>query len=57
LKKKPIVAEKYREAFNATIERGYIRKVTPEERAEPGWYIPHFAMVKEDKETSKVRIV
>jgi hypothetical protein len=58
LSKKPGVAETYAAAFNANIEKGYIEKI-PSEQANgtPGWYLPHFAVVKEEKETTKVRIV
>lgn len=56
LRKKPIeVAEQYRRAFEALIEKGYI--VHLPEVKERGWYLPHFAVIREDKETTKVRIV
>jgi hypothetical protein len=57
LRKKPDIAEKYQTTFNANIEKGYIVKIPPGEIEKPGWYLPHFAVFKEEKETTKVRIV
>lgn len=57
LRKKPDVADKYKTAFNANIEKGYIKKISAQEASKPGWYLPHFAVFKEEKETTKVRIV
>ena len=38
--------------------KGYIRKLEPGEADDgPSWYLPHFPVVREDKETTKVRIV
>ncbi|XP_064624611.1 uncharacterized protein LOC135486058 [Lineus longissimus] len=56
-RRRPEVGEQYKNAFNQNIEKGYVRKLSPEEASEKGWYLPHFAIVKKDKETTKVRIV
>jgi hypothetical protein len=56
-KKRPEVKEQYREAFKKNIEKGYISKISQEKAAEEGWYLPHFAVIKQDKQTTKVRIV
>ncbi|XP_064646567.1 uncharacterized protein LOC135499619 [Lineus longissimus] len=57
LKKKPEVQRQYRDAFQQNVDKGYIQKVGPVEAARDGWYLPHFAIVKQDKQTTKVRIV
>ncbi|XP_068728654.1 uncharacterized protein [Montipora capricornis] len=58
LLKKPEVERRYKEAMNANVEMGYVRKLEPNE-AEDGrsWYLPHFPVIREDRETTKVRIV
>ena len=44
--------------MEANVAKGYIRKLEPREIDDaPSWYLPHFPVVREDKETSKVRIV
>lgn len=58
LKRRPAVAEKYKQVMEANLAKGYIRKLEPEEvDTGPEWYLPHFPVVREDKETTKVRIV
>ena len=58
LKRRPDVAEKYCQVLEANVNKGYIRKLEPGEVDDgPSWYLPHFPVVREDKETTKVRIV
>ena len=58
LLRRPRVAERYKEAMNANLDKGYVRKVHPDELdTRPGWYLPHFPVIREDKQTTKVRIV
>ena len=57
LKRKPEVAERYKEVFRDNLEKGYIREVPPEEVHKTGWYLPHFGVVKEERSTTKVRVV
>ena len=58
LKRRPDVAEKYCQVLEANVTKGCIRKLEPGEVHDgPSWYLPHFPMVREDKETTKVRIV
>ena len=58
LLKKPEVARRYKEAMNANVEKGYVRKLEANETEDcPGWYLPHFPVIREDRETTKVRIV
>ena len=48
----------YSEVITKYLEKGYIRKVEPSEK-EPmkKWYLPHFAIPKSDRATTKTRIV
>ncbi|CAG2212809.1 unnamed protein product [Mytilus edulis] len=40
------------------IEKGYVRKVSTKEETVTGkWYLPHFPVIRPDKETTKTRIV
>ena len=42
------------------ILKAYVRKLTTQEVEQCGsnqWFLPHFAVVREDKETTKVRVV
>ena len=58
LLKKPEVARRYKEAMNANVEKSYIRKFEPNEGVDgPSWYLPHFPVIREDRETTKVCIV
>ena len=44
--------------MEANVAKGYIRKLEPGEIDDGlSWYLPHFPVVREDKETTKVRIV
>lgn len=52
------VVEKYCQVLEANVTKGYIRKLEPGEVDDgPRWYLPHFPVVREGKETTKVRIV
>ena len=58
LLKKPEVARRYKEAMNANAEKDYVRKLEPNEGEDgPSWYPPHFPVIREDRETTKVCIV
>ena len=58
LLKKPEVARRYKEAMNANVEKGYKRKLESSEAEDgPSWYLPLFPVIREDRETTKVRIV
>lgn len=44
--------------MNANVQKGYVRKLEPNEAEDgPSWYLPHFPIIREDKDTTKVRIV
>ena len=48
----------YAQTIQAYVEKGYLRKVQPDEESPPEvWYLPHFPIVCMDKTTTKVRIV
>ena len=58
LQRRPDVAEKYCQVMEANEAKGYIRKLEPGEIDDgPSWYLPHSPVIREDKETTKVRIV
>ena len=50
--------EEYQRTIKAYVEKGYLRKLSPEEKLTPSaWYLPHFPIVKLEKSTTKVRII
>jgi len=52
------VSKMYADNLGQYLQKGYIREVPPTEVSfTSAWYLPHFAVVKPDKLTSKVRIV
>ena len=59
LRQKPSVAEEYRRVMLAHEAKGYIRPVSDAsaESDVDQWYLPHFPVVREDKTTTKVRVV
>ena len=46
----------YSEIFKDYERKGYIQKV-PKSQVEKQWFLPHFPVVKEDRITTKVRVV
>ena len=57
LQRRPEVAKRYQEVFDDNLKKGYISEVLGDDRYTPGWYLPHFGVVKEDRLTTKVRVV
>ncbi|KAJ8034197.1 hypothetical protein HOLleu_20937 [Holothuria leucospilota] len=52
------LGEEYCKVINDYEEKGYIKKVNESDKGlERAWYLPNFAVVKPDRETTKVRIV
>ena len=51
------IAMEYQATMNRHLEKGYIRQVECPEKQGAMWYLPHFAVVKRDRSTTKVRIV
>ena len=46
------------QVMTVNIDKGYIKKLTSE-RSEKGpcWYLPHFPVIREEKATTKIRII
>ena len=57
LKKDPETLVKYNEVIQDQLQTGIIEKVSQLERAEKVHYLPHHAVVREEAETTKVRVV
>jgi len=57
LLKDPQLAESYLEVISKYTQKGYISKVTPSKTEEKAWYLPHFAIVRPEKTTTKTRVV
>lgn len=55
--KTPKIAERYAAVIQSNIEKGYIEEVKDPVVNTPCWYLPHFPVIREDKSTTKVRIV
>ena len=50
------VMEAYNKVFQDYEKKGYIRQV-PKSEVEEQWFLPHFPVIKEDRVTTKVRVV
>ena len=57
LKKSPEVPYAYNKCIEQYIEKGYVTKVQEHDRSLSRWYLPHFPVLRPDKDTTKVRIV
>ena len=58
LRQETFVQSEYQKILESYISKGYLRKVSPEEkRPQKIWYLPHFPIVRMDKSTTKVRMV
>ena len=57
LRKEPATLDKYNNIINEQIESGVIEQVTDLEPAGQTHYLPHMAVVRDEAETTKVRIV
>jgi len=55
LRREPDLLTKYRSIINEYEKKGYIRRVVS--GVNPNYFIPHFPILKPEKETTKVRIV
>ncbi|XP_028393185.1 uncharacterized protein LOC114517596 [Dendronephthya gigantea] len=54
-KKGAEVSSSYQEIIEEYVKKNYVRKVSPS--TEEQWFIPHFPVIRNDKATTKVRIV
>ena len=57
LKRSPDIAYAYNRCIEQYVEKGYVTKVSKKERAKHQWYLPHFPVLRPEKDTTKVRIV
>jgi hypothetical protein len=58
LRRRPEIAIEYEKQITDQERKGYIRQIPPnEDRPTQVWYLPHFAVVRQDKATTKVRVV
>ena len=57
LVRSPAIATPYCATINQYIDKGYIKKVGDQNRNKSKWLLPHFPVIKPDKETTKTRIV
>ena len=55
-RKRPEVMQAYNKIFQDYETKDYIRRV-PQSEVEQQWFLPHFPVVKEDRVTTKVRVV
>jgi len=54
---RPEVAKEYCRTIESYIEKGYVVKKESHCSRKDSWYLLHFLLVMQDKETTKVRIV
>lgn len=52
-----LLLSKYNKIIEQYVEKGYVNKISDSETESSGWYLPHFPIVKPEKETTKIRIV
>lgn len=57
LESKPKLKEEYKKVIEEYIQLNHMEEVPREEISKPAVYLPHHAVVREDKETTKVRVV
>ena len=58
LLKEPRIAQEYGKAIGQYLTKGYVTKVSTNQDCDSvKWYLPHFPVVREDRSTTKVRIV
>ena len=55
--KRKQIQEPYSNIFNQYSKKGYIQKVSQQNLKETRWLLPHFPVVRLDKETTKIRAV
>ena len=57
LQRSPYLATTYQQVIESYIEKGYVRKVPEHEQSNSKWFLPHFPVIRPDKDTTKIRIV
>lgn len=56
-RKNPTITQSYNEIIQDYEKKNYIRKLPDPKIEENQWFLPHFPVVREDKATTKVRVV
>ena len=57
LHKSSNIRHSYSDIINQYIAKGYVRKAPENESYKSKWYLPHFTVLRPDKDTTKIRIV
>ena len=57
LQKSPNIGHAYSDIIKQYVAKGYVRKVPENESYSSKWYLPHFPVIRPDKDTTKIRIV
>ena len=57
LKRSPEIGKAYGECIKKYMERGYVRKLKEDDHLTSRWFLPHFPVLRPDKDTTKTRIV
>ena len=57
LQKSPDIARAYSDIIDQYIAKGYVRNVPETKLPNSKWYLPHFAVLRPDKDTTNTRIV
>ena len=57
LEKRPEVKKLYRDTLEKYKDKGYIKEIDSHAYNSKSWFLPHFPVIRMEKETSKVRIV
>ncbi|XP_065178471.1 uncharacterized protein LOC135809125 [Sycon ciliatum] len=60
LERRPTVQIRYAKVLEEYLQKAYIQELTSDQVQQCGreqWFLPHFAVVREDKATTKVRVV
>ena len=57
LSKDDELSRAYKDIINQYLEKGFIRKVNDLKEEPTMWYLPHFPVIRNEKLTTKVRIV
>ena len=57
LQKSPEIAQAYSDIIERYVAKGYVKKVPKSEQSTSKWYLPHFPVIRPEKDTTKTRIV
>ncbi|MCG8112261.1 MAG: hypothetical protein N0E59_16010, partial [Candidatus Thiodiazotropha taylori] len=57
LKRMPEVGRAYSDCIKSYVQKGYVAKVPVSDHSNSKWFLPHFPVLRPDKDTTKTRIV